>query len=81
MEVTQWLRVGLGSAVGLNPQYSHLVSTTTKTQAFMQKSTIPGDSQECQKQEFHKHGKTAHGKFLDGNGQSTNDMKKSVAQQ
>ena len=30
MEVTQLLRVGLGLAVGLNPQYSHPVCTKTK---------------------------------------------------
>ena len=30
MEVTQPLRVGLGLAVGLNPQYSHPVCMTTK---------------------------------------------------
>ena len=30
MEVTQLLRVGLGLAVGLNPQYSYLVCTTAK---------------------------------------------------
>ena len=32
----------------------------------MQQSTIPGDSQECQQQEFYEHGKAHMGNFLMG---------------
>ena len=42
---------------------------------------IPSDSWECWEQEFHEHGKTAYGKFLDGNGQGTDVSNESVTQQ
>ena len=73
------MRVGLGLEVGLKPQYSHPVCMTRKTQAFMQQS-IPRDSQECWEQEFHKHGKNAYGKFLDGNEHCTDVSNESVTQ-
>ena len=80
MEVTQPLRVGLGLAVGLNPQYSHPVCMTTKTSAFMQQSMIPRDSLECWEEVFHEHGRTVYGKFLDGNRQGTDVLNESVTQ-
>ena len=59
MEVTQPLRIGLRLAVGLNPQIKSPSVYDNKTQPFMQQSTIPRDSWECQEEEFHEHGKNS----------------------
>ena len=59
MEVTPLLRVGLGSAVGHIPQYSHPVCMTTKFEHSLNKSMIPGDQWECQKWDFHEQGKSS----------------------
>ena len=66
----------MGLAVGLNPPSVY----NRKTQALMQQSMIPGDSQECWEQEFHEHGENMHEKFLNGKKQSTDVLNELVAQ-
>ena len=47
----------------------------------MQQSMTPGVLQVFCRWEIHEHRKTAHGKFLDGYGQGTDILNKSVTQQ